>query len=446
MNQPADSPEEVEATYRTIARRLIPFLGVCYLLAYIDRSNIGIAKLELSKQIGLTEAAYGLGGGLFYLTYSLLEIPSNLLLARVGARLTLARVMFLWSLVSAATAFISNTTQFYVVRLLLGAAEAGFFPGVLYYLRLWAPAERRARLTGFFMAAMALAGVISNPLSGTVMVAMEGSGGLKGWQWLFLVEGIPGCFLAIAAAYILTDEPAMARWLSPRQKAIVARDLQREAVRAQGSGHARLLDALKDIRFVALSVMAMAMLSGLAGLGLWLPTIVHRSGVKDVVLVGLLSSLPYVFGIVAQQLIARSSDRLRERRWHAAAPGLFGAVAWLILPTVANVPSLALAALTCVGIGMFGATGPFWSMPSHYLKGTAAAGGIALITTLGSLSAFFSPILVGWFSERTGSLAFGQYYFGALLMIGALLLLIAPRDGSAARSTNPTSAAISQEL
>ena len=428
------SPQEVEQTYRAITRRLIPFLIVCYISAYIDRSNIGIAKLQFTGDLGITEAMYGLGGGLFYLGYSLFEMPSNLLMARIGARLTIARVMFLWSICSAATAFILHPYHFYILRFLLGAAEAGFFPGVLFYLSQWAPGPRRARLTALFMSAMALSGLMSNPISGLILGSMNGRLRLEGWQWLFLLEGLPGCFLAVAAYFYLTDRPADARWLTERQKAIVLRDLEQETTAEQHQSHGRFLEAVKDPRFYTLAVMAMAMISGLAGLSLWVPTIIRQSGVKDVLHVGLLSACPYLLGIVAQRLVARSSDRHQERRWHAAGAGLFGALAWCVLPLAAGNPWLSVIALNCVAIGMFGATGPFWSMPANLLRGSAAAGGIALITTFGSISGFFSPMIVGWVAGLTGSLAFGQYYFGGLLALGSLLLL-------AARPARPAQAA-----
>lgn len=427
---PDFSPQEVEQTYRLVTLRLIPFLILCYICAYIDRSNVGVARIGFMGDLGFTEAVYGLGGGLFYLGYSLFEVPSNLVMNRVGAKLTIARIMFLWSLCSAATAFMTRPEHFYILRFLLGAAEAGFFPGVIFYLSLWTPAARRARLTAMFMSAMALAGFFANPLSGLVMSSLDGVNGLAGWQWLFLVEGLPGCLLAVVAYFYLTDRPAVASWLTDRQKAILTRELDEDAAATRHVSHARLRDALKDRRFYALAVMAMAMISGLAGLSLWAPAIIRDAGIEAIWQVGLVSALPYAFGVVAQQLVARSSDRSGERRWHAAGPALFGAAAWLVLPFVEGNPILSIIALTCVGVGMFGATGPFWSMPAGYLRGTAAAGGIALITTCGGVSGFFSSIIVGWVAERTGMLSFGQIYFGTLLALGATMILVAAKPAA----------------
>jgi MFS family permease len=332
--------------------------------------------------------------------------------------------MFLWSLFSAMTAFMLVPWHFYTLRFLLGVAEAGFFPGVLLYLSYWAPAARRARMTAQFMAAMALAGIIANPLGGVIMTSMEGVAGLHGWQWLFLIEGLPGCALAVVAFFYLTNKPSEAKWLTDRQKTLLAEDLEREAVVTGVQKHGRFVDAIKDPRFFSLAIMAAAMISGLAGLALWIPTIIRESGIKDMVTVGLLSALPYVFGVVAQQMIARSSDRRQERRWHAAAPALFGALSWLCLPLAQGNVVLSVMAVCGIGIGMFGATGPFWSLPATYLKGTAAAGGIAIITSCGAAAGFVSPIIVGWLIDHTGSMASAQIYFGTLLAVGAILLVV----------------------
>ncbi|HTI66338.1 MAG TPA: MFS transporter [Caulobacteraceae bacterium] len=443
MRTPAQhgaTPEAVEATYRRIMWRLIPFLIICYISAFVDRSNIGIAKLQFSRDIGLTEAMYGLGGGLFYLGYSMLEVPSNLMMAKIGARVTIARVMFLWSLCSAATAFIAAPEHFYILRFLLGAAEAGFFPGVLFYLSQWAPAHRRARFTALFMSSMALAGVISSPISGLIMHNMGGMAGLRGWQWLFLLEGLPGCLLAAIALYYLTDRPDQARWLTPAEKAIVAAELEADAAAQRDTSHATFAGALKDKRFYVLALMSMAMISGLGGLALWVPTVIQRTGVTNVWHVGLLAAVPYLCGVAAQQGVAWSSDRRGERRWHAAAPALVGAVAWCLLPVVKDSTWMSVVVVTLVSMGMFGATGPFWSTPANYLRGTAAAGGIALITTAGAVAGFFSPIVVGWLTDRTGQLASGQYYFGGLLAAGAVALLVGLRPKAGAVAAGPLAA------
>jgi MFS family permease len=426
MNTPR-TPASLDATYRRIGWRLIPLLMLGYVSAYIDRSNIGFAKLQFLADLRLTETMYGIGAGLFYLGYCLFEVPSNLMLAKIGARATFLRIMVLWSLCSASLAFIHDATHFYVLRFLLGAAEAGFFPGVLFYLSQWAPASRRARFTALFMSAMALSGIVGGPLAGLIMHSMDGAAGLKGWQWLFLIEGAPGCLLGLLSYWLLADKPADARWLSDEQKLWVAEDLAREASGRGVQRQHNLVDALKDRRLYVLAMMSVALISGIGGISLWLPTVVRSSGVTDILQIGLLSAVPYIIAVVVQQLVARSSDRHQERRWHAAIPAAVAAIGWFLLPVVQDMTWLALAVLTLMTAGSFGATGPFWSLPASYLSGTAAAGGIAIVTTFGGISGFISPIVVGWATTATGSLAAGQIYYGSLMALGAAVLLYGTR-------------------
>lgn len=424
--------QEIDATYRQIGWRLIPLVMLGYISAYIDRSNIGFAKLRFLADLNLTETMYGFGAGLFYLGYCLFEVPSNLMLARIGARKTFLRIMVLWSLCSASLAFISTATHFYVLRFLLGAAEAGFFPGVLFFLSQWAPASRRARFTALFMSAMALSGIIGGPLAGVIMHGLDGVAGFKGWQWLFIAEGLPGCVLGVLSYAWLSDSPADARWLSPQQKQRIAADLANDASAGGTVKHRDFASALRDRRLYVLAMMSIALISGIGGISLWLPTIVRSSGITNVLHIGLLSALPYIVAVVVQQWIARRSDRLQERRWHAAIPALVAAVGWFVLPFVQEHTWLALAMLTLMTAGSFGATGPFWSLPANYLTGTAAAGGIAIVTTFGGISGFVSPIIVGWAATATGSLAAGQAYYGMLMLLGAVVLLNGTRPASAA--------------
>jgi len=426
MNAPR-TPENVDATYQLIAWRLIPLLMLGYVSAYVDRSNIGFAKLQFLADLRLTETMYGIGAGLFYLGYCLFEVPSNLVLAKIGARATFLRIMVLWSLCSAALAFIHDATHFYVLRFLLGAAEAGFFPGVLFFLSQWAPASRRARFTAVFMSAMALSGIIGGPLAGWIMHSLDGAAGLKGWQWLFLVEGAPGIVLGLLSYWLLADKPADAKWLSDDQKRWIAEDLARDASGRDVQRHHDFIGALKDRRLYVLAMMSIALISGIGGISLWLPSIVRSSGVTDILHIGLLSAVPYVVAVVTQQLVARSSDRRQERRWHAAIPAAVAAVGWFLLPFVEDMTWVALGMLTLMTAGSFGATGPFWSLPASYLSGTAAAGGIAIVTTFGGISGFISPIVVGWATTATGSLAAGQIYYGSLMALGAVVLLYGTR-------------------
>jgi MFS family permease len=422
-------PDLAEKVYRKVAFRLIPILILCYIFAFLDRANIGFAKLQFDDDLGFDEAIYGLGGGLFYLGYSLFEVPSNLMLARIGARKTLLRIMLLWSLAASALAFISQPAHFYILRFLLGAAEAGFFPGVLFYLTIWIPPARRARFTMLFMSAIVVSGLIGSPVSGFIMQYLNGWAGLKGWQWLFLLEGMPAGFLGLLAYVYLDDNPASAKWLSDGEKTLILADLRREEVQKQGRSHSSFWAAMRDVRFYALTGMSVALIAGIGALFLWMPTIIRQMGVTDVWHIGLISVIPFFAALVAQFLVARHSDRRQERRWHAALPALVAAAGWLLLPMASGNPVLALVLLTVTAMGTFGATAPFWSMPALFLSGTAAAGGIAVITTVGGLGAFFSPTIVGYVTARTGTLAFAQYYYGILMLAGALVLLLGTARG-----------------
>lgn len=414
---------EADAAYRKIYLRLIPFLTVCYLLAFLDRTNVGFAKLQFLHDLKFTEAVYGFGAGIFFLGYVLFEVPSNLVLERIGVRKTLLRIMVVWGLCAAALALITTDWHLYTLRFLLGAAEAGFFPGILYYLTLWTPARRRARLTAMFMASIGITGVIGGPISGLLMTSLAGVWGLAGWQWLFVAEGLPSVACGVVAYFYLTDKPHDATWLTDQEKALVIADLEAEA-KAQGAkSHHSFGAALKAPRFYILVGLATALMASTGGIFFWLPTIIRNSGIRDVFTVGLLSAIPFIVAVTAQQLIALHSDRSLERRWHACAPALLAAAGWAMLPFVPTNTTLSMIALTMTAVGTLGAMGPFWTMPSSFLTGPARAGGIALITTLGGIGSFFSPWIVGWMATTTGSLAVGQYYYAALMFIGAVVIL-----------------------
>lgn len=420
----AQSALESDAAYRKVALHLIPLLILCYFSAYIDRSNIGIAKLQFTGDLHFTEAIYGLGGGLFYLGYSLFEVPSNLLLHRVGARRTFFRILTLWSLFSALLALIETPGQFYLLRFLIGAAEAGFFPGVLYYLSHWVPTARRARFTAWFLSAIALTGVIGTPLSGLLLHALDGAAGLKGWQWLFIVEGLPGIVLAAAVLLFLRDSPATAGWLTSDQKALILRDLDEDRGALRASGQYRALSvALRDRYFYALALMSASVIAGSAGIALWMPTILRRSGIADATTISMLSAIPYAAALVAQQWVARRSDRRQERRRHAACAGFIAAAGWMSAAFFSDHAPLTLISLTVATAATFAATGPFWAMPPAYLAGAGAAAGIAAITTCGGIAAFLSPIIVGWAMTRWHSASLAPAYYGLLSGLSSAALL-----------------------
>jgi sugar phosphate permease len=438
---PAASQNEINATFRKVMWRIMPVLMISYILAFIDRGNVGFAKLQFARDLQFSEAVFGLGGGLFYLGYSLFEIPSNLWLARVGARLTLLRIMVLWGICSAALAFMTQPSHYYILRTLLGAAEAGFFPGVLFYITTWIPASRRGQFTAIFMSAIAVSGIVSGPISGAILHGADGWLGLRGWQWLFISEGLPSALMGIVVYFLLADRPESAQWLSPRQVEIITAELQAEQDSKRGRSHGNFLAALRDRRLYVLVGMSIGLIAGGAGIPLWLPTIIRNVGVKDTFTIGLLAAIPYVVAVFVQQIVARHSDRMQERRWHAAIPTFACALGWVLLAQVTDTPWIAIVLLTVMTAGYLGATGPYWTIPAMYLSGPAAAGGIALITTCGGIGAFFAPTIVGWLTNQTGSLAYGLYFYGAIMALGAILMLvgtspalaIAPSDSSLGR-------------
>ena len=415
---------EANAVYRKVLWRIMPFLMLCYIVAFIDRANIGFAKLHFVTDLGFNDAIYGIGAGIFYVGYILFEVPSNMVLHKNGVRQTLLRIMVLWGLFSAGMAFMQTSTHFYVMRFLLGAAEAGMFPGMLLYLTYWVPLNRRARFNALFTASIPLAGMLGGPLSGWLMHTFEGVAGMKGWQWMFIVEGLPACALGLVAYFYLQDGPASAKWLTPAQKNIITEDLAKSVSVKKNGGEHSYMDAIRDPKLYWLSGMGIAVLVSTGGVFFWLPTIIRKSGIENVMTIGILSVIPFLIALIVQYLNARHSDRTGERRWHVAIPAFCAAIGWASLPSVqSNVP-LSLLMLTLATAGTLGLTGPFWTLPSSFLSGKAAAGGIALLSTFAGLGSVFSPMLVGWLSSTTGSLAMGQYYFAALMLFGAVTLLI----------------------
>jgi MFS family permease len=373
----------------------------------------------------MTEAAYGFAAGIFYVGYILFEIPSNLVLARIGARRTLLRIMLLWGAASMGTAFVTDATQLMVMRFLLGAAEAGFFPGVLLYLTYWTPGPQRARFTSLFMTAIPLSGVVGSPLSGWIMQTFADVGELRAWQWLLLLEGLPACVLGVAAYFYLTDTPREAAWLEPAERARIAHDLERERTAKQTTRHGSLTAAVGDRTFHLLALMAFALFSASTGFFFWLPTILRDLGLGSVLSIGLVSGALFVVGAVTQIVNGRHSDRVLERRWHTALPALAGAAGWLLLAIGPRTPAFVITMLALAAAGSFGAMPTFWTMPAALLTGTAAAGGIAFISTLGAVGGFVSPTVIGWIVSQTGTIALGQLYLAVLLAVSALVILVA---------------------
>ncbi len=421
------SVAEVDATYRKIAWRLLPFLFAAYIINSIDRANVSFAKLRMASDIGLSDAAYGLGASLFFLGYLLFEIPSNIYMQKVGARATITRIMVLWGGITAAMSMVSTPTQFYVLRFLLGVAEAGFFPGVILYLTYWFPTSRRGRITALFMMGSPFAGVLAGPLAGWIMGTFAGAHGLKDWQVLFVYEGLPAVLLGVVAWFVLVDGPTKVRWLNEREKEIVAHNLQvEEAAKTGGHGHGHggLGQAFRNPKVYIGGAIFFAIYSGLNAFAYWVPTAIKALGVADIRTIGLLSSIPYGVALVAMILVGRSSDRRLERRWHVAVAMCVAAAGFALLGTTGKALLPFMVLLSLANAGCFAALVVFWTIPPTLLSGPAAAAGIAAISSLGGIAAFLTPNLVGQIAARTGSLYLAFSIIAVLLVLGALVLLI----------------------
>ena len=411
------------ATYKKVGWRLIPFLLLCYVVAYLDRVNVGFAKLQMLQDLQFSDTVYGLGAGIFFIGYFLFEVPSNVILHRVGARVWIARIMVTWGVISAGMMFVESVTSFYVMRFLLGVAEAGFFPGIILYLTYWYPAARRARMTALFMSAIALSGVIGGPLSGWIMQSFAGMGGLKGWQWLFVLEGLPSVAVGIATLFYLDDSIDGAKWLTSPEKELLKRNISLDNASKQ---HLSISAVFKDGRVWLLGLIYFSFVMGLYGVSFWLPTIIKATGVKDAFQIGMLTAIPYGSAVVAMIFVSRSADRTGERRWHIAVPALLGAVGLILSVTWGQNTVLAMTALTLATMGILTTLPLFWSLPTSFLAGAGAAAGIALINSVGNLAGFVSPFAVGWLKDMTQSTNAGMYLLSVSLVVGALLTLSVP--------------------
>lgn len=420
MRQPADALER--ATVRRVGRRLVPFLLLLFVACYLDRVNVGFAALQMNRALGLSAAAYGLGAGVFFLGYCVLEIPSNLALARVGARRWIARIMISWGVISAATMLARGVGSFYLLRFLLGAAEAGFFPGVIYYLGEWFPARARARVIARFMVALPIAGIVSGPLSGALL-GLQGRLGLAGWQWVFLVEGIPSILLGFVALAFLTDRPEDAAWLPEPERAWLVARLRGERERClQRHAHGVRRALASGIVWRLGLLQGLSLTSGLYALGFWLPAIVKASSGASDLRVGVLSAVPYLTAAVGMVLIGAHSDRSGDRCAHIALCSLATALGFAASAFL-HAPALALAALGLAAVGTFGAMGPFFALPAGFLTGDGAAAGIALINSLANVTGFAVPYGVGLLRDATGGYAAGLAALAFLPLAGAALAL-----------------------
>ncbi|HDR9759191.1 TPA: MFS transporter [Burkholderia cepacia ATCC 25416] len=391
------SPADLDVLYRRIGWKLMPLLLVAQVLAYLDRVNVGAAKLQMAGDLGLSDTVYGIGAGIFFVGYFLFEVPSNLMLHRVGARVWIARIMVTWGIVSAAAAWVHSPATFYLQRLILGVAEAGFFPGIVLYLTYWFPAHRRGRMTTLFMSATAVAGIVGNMLSGWIMTNLDGFAALSGWQWTFVIEGLPTVVVGLAVHYLLPSRPNDARWLSPEEADAVLRGLDVNAGRAEETQRASRLSASE---MVLLTTIYFLLLVGLYGIGFWLPTLVKDTGLTKLSWIGVCSAIPYLIAVLAMNVGARSADRAGN--WAAYVVGGAGvaSVGFILSASFSGALPAVIAGLSLAAAGTLTALPLFWHLPTMRLTGTAAAAGIATINCFGNLAGFAGPIAFGWLKDR----------------------------------------------
>lgn len=415
----------VDRGYSKVTRRIVPLLLLGYVIAYLDRVNVSFAKLQMLDDLALSETVYGLGAGIFFLGYFLFEVPSNLLLHRLGARVWLSRIMISWGLISAAMMFVSTPVTFYVFRFLLGVAEAGFFPGVIYYLTLWYPASRRARVTAMFMTGIAISSVAGGLLSGWLMQTFDGVNGWAGWQWMFVLEALPAVALGCYLYFRLDGDIQSATWLTREEKSMLVAELARDVGSSQEGS---FKDAFLDRRVWLACVIYFCAMTGLYGIGFWLPTIILDLGIESPSRIGALTAIPYAVAGIGMVLVGRSADRRGERRWHIAVPATLGALGLLLSTELSHTPTMALAALTLAAFGILTVPPLFWSLTTTYFRGAWAAAGIAMINSFGNLAGFVSPYAVGSMKDVSGSTDGGMHLIAALVfLVGVLVLLAVPR-------------------
>lgn len=417
-------PPPSETAIAALRRRLIPFLFLLYVVAYLDRVNIGFAGVDMNRDLGFSATVFGLGSGIFFVSYTLLEVPSNLVLARVGARRWIGRIMLSWGVVSIAMAAVRDASTFYVLRFLLGAAEAGFFPGIIFYLTQWFPQRERAHAIALFMTGTAIAGVIGGPISSALLL-LDGMGGLHGWQWLFIVEGVPAVLLAPVVWRRLDERPEDAQWLNPDERRWLVDTLAAESRQAPGTRH-DLRSAFMSGRLWLLALVYFCLVLAFYGVSFWLPQIVQSLGTHPSWMVALIASVPYVVAAAGMVVVGAHSDRTGERRWHVALPAIIGAAGFLAAAAAPRAVVPSLAALSIAALGIWGALGPFWALPTAFLRGPAAAGGVALVNAVGNIGGFVGPTVVGYARDTTGSFAAGLWVLAAGLVVGAALTLVLP--------------------
>ena len=419
----------LDGAYRKATWRLIPFIFICYLFNYLDRVNVGFAKLEMLDALGLSETVYGLGAGIFFLGYVAFGVPSNLILHRLGARRWIAVMMVVWGTLSACMLFVSSPVQFYVLRFFTGVAEAGFFPGIVLYFTKWFPAHKRGPVMALFMSAIPVSGLIGGPLSGWMLSHFaHGQGGMDGWQWLFLLQGVPTVLLGVGVWFYLSDGLQQAHWLTGAEKSAMHDALERdEAQRASGVHAVQSFgQVLRDWHVWMLGFIYFSIQMGVYAINFWLPSIIKALGFEDATTVGWLSAIPYLFAGVFMVLVGRSADRRRERRWHLVVPLLMALAGLLLAANFSSNTVIVMVGLSLATMGALTGLPMFWPLPAAFLGSAAAAAGLALINSMGQIAGFLSPFLVGWIKDATGSTDVALYILSSVLLVGAMLVFVVP--------------------
>ncbi len=419
-----------DALYRKIVWRIVPYAFLCYIFNYLDRVNVGFAKLQMLGDLEFSESAYGLGAGIFFLGYIACGVPANLMLQRIGARRWLACIMMLWGAFSTALLFVRSETDFYLLRFLTGCAEAGFFPGMLLYLNNWFPAAQRGRVLALFMAAIPVSGVLGGPFSGWILGHFaQGQHGLAGWQWLFLLQGLPTVLLGIGLLFVFSDGPAKANWLTDAERAALARGLAADRDAGEPSVVAGLGEILRNPSVWALGLVYFSIQGGVYAINFWLPSILRTSGIADPVAIGWLSAVPYLAAALAMQGVGRSADRHDERRWHLAVPMIVGAAGLAVAAAFSGSAWLALLGLTLAAMGALTGLPMFWPLPARALGLSAMAAGLAFINSIGQLAGFLSPYAVGYVKDVTGRTDLALFGLALLMFLGAIHVLRMSMDG-----------------
>jgi MFS transporter, ACS family, tartrate transporter len=421
----ADTVEK--RTLRRVTWRIVPYVCLLYFIAFIDRVNIGFAALTMNKDLGLSPAIFGFGAGIFFLGYFIFEVPSNLILEKVGARKWIARILITWGIISGAMAFVEGEYSFYALRFLLGVAEAGFFPGIILYLSYWFPARNRAAVTAIFMAAAPISVALGSPIS-TALMQMDGLMEMKGWQWMFILEALPAVIMGVVTYFYMTDRPAKATWLPEDEKAWLEKTMDAEVAARARAAHHSPWRALFDPRVLALAIIYFGTSAGLYTLGIWAPSIIKQLGVSTMT-VGFLNMVAPTVSVLAMYLWSRHSDRTGERTWHVVIACLCASIGLALAGGWATGIIGVILTLTMVNIGISSCKPPLWSMPTLFLSGPAAAAGIATINSIGNLGGFIGPSMIGWIKQSTGSFAGGLYFVAGLLVLSAILTLVLARQG-----------------